>query len=91
MKHNYKKNSLNLNLIYSITLRQICVAEDILGFKEIDFKVKEIICVDGLEFINFTNYTVKKTDVFLGKDRALITGLTCLSKNSVNMFNLSQS
>lgn len=51
----------------------------------IDFKVKKIICVDGLEIINFTNYTVKKTDVFLGKDQALITGLTCLSKNSVNM------
>lgn len=42
--------------------------------------------MDGLEFINFTNYTVKKTDVFLGKDQALITGLTFSSKNSVNMF-----
>lgn len=42
--------------------------------------------MDGFEFINFTNYTVKKADVFLGKDQALITGLTCLSKNSVNMF-----
>lgn len=52
----------------------------------IDFGVKKIICVDGLEFINFTNYTVKKTDVFLGKDQALITGPTRSSKNSVNMF-----
>lgn len=60
--------------------------ESILGFRVIDFRVKKIICVDGLEFINFTNYTVKKTDVFLGKDQALITGLTCSSKNSVNMF-----
>lgn len=73
-------------MIYSITYRQICVAESILGFRVIDFGGKKIICGDGLEFINFTNYTVKKTDVFLGKDQALITGLTCSSKNSVNMF-----
>lgn len=79
-------------MIYSINFWQICVGKSILGFKVIDFKLKKIICVDGLEFINFTNYTVKKTDVFLGKDQALITGLTCLSKNSVNMFmSLSQS
>lgn len=75
-----------MNLIYSITYWQICAAESILGFKVIDFIVKGIVCVDGLEFINFTNYTVKKTDVFLDKDQALITGLTCSSKNSVNMF-----
>lgn len=86
-KHNYEENyTHNLNLIHSITYWQICVAESILSFEVIDFRVKKIICVDGLEFINFTNYTVKKTDVFLETDQALITGLTCSSKNSVNMF-----
>lgn len=49
------------------------------------FKKKKIICVGELEFINFTNCSVKKTDVFLGKDQALITGLSYSSKNSVNM------
>lgn len=84
-KHNYEENYTH-NLIHSITYWQIRVAESILSFEVIDFRVKKIICVDGLEFINFTNYTVKKTDVFLDTDQALITGLTCSSKNSVNMF-----
>ena len=58
----------------------------------VDFRVEKIICVDGLEFINFTNYTMKKTDVFLGKDQALITGCPCSCKYSVNMFmSISQS
>lgn len=52
----------------------------------IDFRGKEIICMEALEFINFTNYIVKKTDVFFTKEQTLITGLTCSSKNSVNMF-----
>lgn len=57
----------------------------------IDIRGKEIICMEALEFINFTNYAVKKTSVFFTKEQTLITGLTCSSKNSVNMFSFLSS
>lgn len=64
-------------------------ADNILGDEMINMRDKEIICMEALEFINFTNYIVKKASVFFTKEQTLIMGLTCSSKNSDNMFSFS--
>lgn len=77
-----------MKLWYTVSVNLIG-ADNILGAEMINLRDKEIICMEALEFINFTNYIVKKASVFFTKEQTLIMGLTCSSKNSDNMFSSS--